>query len=44
MAKGPIKIQPRGQGTCNLVHYPLQDTLTAIDDIQRQKYNKELIF
>ncbi|KAM0152357.1 hypothetical protein ACHAPG_007685 [Botrytis cinerea] len=43
MAKGPIKIQLRGQGTCNLVHYPLQDTLTAIDDIQRQKYNKELI-
>ncbi|TEY66942.1 hypothetical protein BOTCAL_0130g00170 [Botryotinia calthae] len=43
MAKGPITIHTAGQGTCNLVHYPLQDTLPAIDDIQRQRYNRELI-
>ncbi|KAF7914104.1 uncharacterized protein EAF01_000510 [Botrytis porri] len=43
MAKGPIIIPLRCPGTSNPVHYPLQDTLTAIDDIQRQKYNKELI-
>ncbi|TGO49573.1 hypothetical protein BCON_0206g00080 [Botryotinia convoluta] len=43
MAKGPIIIHLQGSGTCNLVHYPLQDTLTAINDIQRQNYNRALI-
>ncbi|TGO23970.1 hypothetical protein BPAE_0116g00080 [Botrytis paeoniae] len=43
MAKGPIIKHLQGQGTCNLVHYPLQDTLTAINDTQRQQYNRALI-
>ncbi|KAF5878978.1 uncharacterized protein Bfra_001151 [Botrytis fragariae] len=43
MAKGPIIKHLQGQGTCNLVHYPLQDTLTAINDTQRQNYNEALI-
>ncbi|TGO07946.1 hypothetical protein BTUL_0235g00090 [Botrytis tulipae] len=43
MAKGPLVIHRRGRGAGNLVHYPPQDTLTAINDTQRQDYNKALI-
>ncbi|TGO36350.1 hypothetical protein BHYA_0127g00050 [Botrytis hyacinthi] len=43
MAKGPIVIHSKGRGACHLVHYPPQDTLIAIDDTQRQEYNKALI-
>ncbi|KAF7854133.1 uncharacterized protein EAF02_011751 [Botrytis sinoallii] len=43
MAKGPIIIHLKGQGAWCLVHYPLLDTLTAINDTQRQNYNRALI-
>ncbi|KAF7926447.1 hypothetical protein BELL_0549g00040 [Botrytis elliptica] len=43
MAKGPIGIHLKGQGAWYLVHYPLPDTLTAINDTQRQNYNRALI-
>ncbi|KAF7960343.1 hypothetical protein EAE96_000028 [Botrytis aclada] len=43
MAKGPTIKYLQGQGACSLIHYPLQDTLTAINDIQRQEYNREFI-
>ncbi|KAF7905741.1 hypothetical protein EAF00_000020 [Botryotinia globosa] len=43
MAKGPIVTNSKGRGACYLVHYPPQDTLTAINETQRQEYNKALI-
>ncbi|THV51263.1 hypothetical protein BGAL_0117g00180 [Botrytis galanthina] len=43
MAKGPIVLHRKSRGEGHLIHYPPQDTLTAINDTQRQEYNKALI-